>query len=69
MEIVVQKGWGEDRLFRECERAKRTKHVLNGATMIPSVMTTFGNLGPSAVSYLQSLADVACSTGLVDRGV
>ena len=30
--------------------------------MIPLVMTTFGNLGP-AESYLQSLADVACSTG------
>ena len=28
--------------LRECERAKREKHVLNGATMIPLVMTTFG---------------------------
>ena len=26
-------------------------------------------LGPSAESYLKSLADVACSTGFVDRGV
>ena len=43
--------------------------MLNGATMIPLVMTTFGKLGPSAESYLQSLADVACSTGFVDRGV
>ena len=51
------------------ERAKREKHVLNGATMIPLVMTTFGKLGPSAESYLQGLADVACSTGFVDRGV
>ena len=45
------------------------KHVLNGATMIPLVMTTFGKLGPSAESYLNTLADVACSTGFVDRGV
>ena len=37
--------------------------------MIPLVMTTFGKLGPSAESYLKSLADVACSTGSVDRGV
>ena len=65
----VERGWDESRLLRECERAKRVKHVLNGATMIPLVMTTFGKLGPSAESYLQSLADVACSTGFVDRGV
>ena len=45
-------------MLRECVRAKREKLVLNGATMIPSVMTTFGTLGPSAESYLQSLADV-----------
>ena len=32
----VQKGWDESGLLRECERAKRSKHVLNGATtMIP----------------------------------
>ena len=37
--------------------------------MIPLVMTTFGKLGPSAESYLKSLADVACSTGCVYRGV
>ena len=37
--------------------------------MIPLVMTTVGQLGPSAESYLKSLADVACSTGCVDRGV
>ena len=37
--------------------------------MIPLDMTTFGKLGPSAESYLKSLADVACSTGCVDRGV
>ena len=43
--------------------------MLDGATTIPLVMTTFGKLGPSAELYLQSLADVACSTGFVDRGV
>ena len=37
--------------------------------MIPLVMTTFGKLGPSAESYLKKLADVACSTGCVHRGV
>ena len=67
--IYVERGWDESRLLRECERAKREKHVLNGATMIPLVMTTFGKLGPSAESYLKSLADVACSTGFVDHGV
>ena len=34
-----------------------------------ALMTTFGELGPSAESYLKKLADVACSTGCVDRGV
>ena len=43
--------------------------MLNGATMIPLVLTTFGKLCPSAESYLKSLANVACSTGCVDRGV
>jgi hypothetical protein len=43
--------------------------VLNGATMDPLVMSTFGNLGPAAEGYLQNLASVACSTGVVDRGV
>ena len=37
--------------------------------MVPLVMTTFGKLGASTVAYLNSLADVACSVGLVDRGV
>ena len=37
--------------------------------MNPLVMTTFGKLGPSAESYLQRLADAACSIGFVDRGV
>ena len=65
----VQKSWDESRLLRECESAKREKHVLTGATMIPLVMTTLGKLGPFAESYLQSLADFACSTSFVDRGV
>ena len=39
------------RLIQECERAKRDKHVLNGATMVPLAMTTFGTLGPSAEAY------------------
>ena len=56
-------------MLRECERAKREKNVLNGATRIPLVMTTLGKLGPSAEKYLQNSADVACSTGFVDLGV
>ena len=43
--------------------------MLNGAIMIPLDMTSLGKLGPSTESYLQSLADVACCTGCVDRGV
>jgi hypothetical protein len=43
--------------------------VLNGATMVPLVMSTFGKLGPAAEGYLQNLASVACSTGVLDRGV
>ena len=56
----------EARLFSECEGAKRNKHVLNGATMVPLVVTTFGKMGPSAQGFLQSSADVACSTGVAD---
>ena len=37
------------RLVRECDRAIREKHVFNGATMIPFVMTTFGELGLSLI--------------------
>jgi hypothetical protein len=54
-------------LFREAEQAKTRKHVLNGATMVPLLMSTFGKLGPAAEGYLQNLA--TCSTGVVDRGV
>jgi hypothetical protein len=32
-------------------------------------MTSFGKLGPAAESYLQSLASIVCSTGVVDRGM
>ena len=55
-------------MFSECEYAKRNKHVLNGVTMGPLVVTTFRKLGPSAQGFSQSLTDVACSTGVVDRG-
>ena len=30
----IQRGWDEARLLRECERAQRDMHVLNGA-MLP----------------------------------
>ena len=56
-------------MISECEVAKRNKHALNGATMVPLVMTTFRKLGPSAQGFLQSLADIACSTGDVDHGL
>jgi hypothetical protein len=32
-------------------------------------MTSFGKVGPAAENYLQSLAIIACSTGVVDRGM
>ena len=44
-------------------------HVLNGAAMGSLVMTTFVKLGPSAQGFLQSLADVACYTDVLDRGL
>jgi hypothetical protein len=62
-------GKSESVMFREAEQAETRKHVLNGATMVPLVMSTFGKLGPAAELYLQNLASVACSTGVVDRGV
>ena len=64
----LRRGLNEATLFSNREGAKRNKHVLNGATMLPLVVTAFGKLGPSARGFLQSLADVACSTGVVDRG-
>jgi hypothetical protein len=45
------------------------KHVLNGATMIPLVMPSFGKLGPAAEGYLQSLAAIPCSKGVVEWGM
>jgi hypothetical protein len=62
-------GKSESVLFREAEQAKTRKHVLDGATMVPLVMSTFGKLGPAAEGYLQNLASVACSTGVVGRDV
>ena len=41
----------------------------NEATMVPLVMPTFGKLTPSAQAFLQRLSDVACSNGVVDRGM
>ena len=35
--------------------------------MVPLVVTAFGKLDPSAQGFLQSLLDVASSTGIVDR--
>ena len=64
----IRRGLDEARLISHCEVAKRNKHVLNGATMVPLAKTNFGKLGPSAQGFLQSLADVACSTVAVDRG-
>ena len=64
----VRRGMDEARLFGEGEGAKRNKHVLYGATMVPLVVTTYGKLGPSAQGFLQRLADVACCTCVVDRG-
>ena len=37
--------------------------------MAPLVMATFGKLGLSAAAYLQILADVACSTSVVDVSI
>jgi hypothetical protein len=62
-------GKSESVLFREAEQAKTWKHVLNGATMVTLVMSTFGKLGTAAEGYLQNLATVACSTGVAHRGV
>ena len=64
----VEPGLDEASLFSGCIDTKRNQHVLNGATMFPLVVTTFGKLGPVAQGFLQSLPDVACSTGVVDHG-
>jgi hypothetical protein len=45
------------------------KDGLIGASMVPVVVSTFGKLGPGADGYVQNLATVACSTGVIDRGM
>ena len=63
-----ERGLDEASSFSECKKdAKRNKHVSNRATMFPLLVTTFSKLRP-AQGFLQSLDDVACSTGVVDRG-
>jgi hypothetical protein len=42
---------------------------MHSATMVPLVMSTLAQLGPAAEGYFQNCATVACSTGVVDRGV
>jgi hypothetical protein len=59
----------ESDLFREAEQARTRKHVLNCANMVPLVMSTVGKFGPGAEGYLQNVATVTCSTGVIDRGV
>jgi hypothetical protein len=49
-------GKSESVLFRDAEQAKTRKHVLNGATMVPLVMSMLGKLGPAAEGYLQNIA-------------
>ena len=36
-------------MFGECEWAKRNKYVLNGATMVPWVMSTSGQERPEQI--------------------
>ena len=40
----VRRGLDEATLIRECEVAKRNKHVLNGATMVLLVLLLLGLL-------------------------
>jgi hypothetical protein len=44
-------------------------YIVGCNTMVPLVVSTFGKLGPAAEGYLQNIASVACSIGVVDRGV
>ena len=57
------------RLLIHSENVPVVNIAFTKRSMSPLVMTTFGKLGRSAESYMQSLADVALSTGFVDRGV
>jgi hypothetical protein len=56
-------------LCREAEQAKTRKHVLNGATSVPLVKSTFVKHGPAAEGYLQYSETVTVSTGVVDSEV
>ena len=40
MKSYLRRGLDEASLFSECEGGKRNKHVLNGAIMVPLVVTT-----------------------------
>ena len=64
----VECGWDEAYVFSAFKGANRHKHVLNGATVVSLVMTALSKLGPSAQGFLQSLANLACCTGVVDLG-
>jgi hypothetical protein len=48
-------GQSKSGLFRAAEQAKTRTHVLNGATMVPLVMSPFGKLEPAAEGCLQNL--------------
>ena len=57
--------WGSYvRRLDQSKKNKRRKHV---EPLKPSIERS--KLCPSAQGFLQSLADVACSTGVVDRGL
>ena len=49
----IERGWDEIRLIRDYEGGKLSRHVLNGATMVRVVISTFGKLCP-AQGFLQS---------------
>ena len=59
-------GWGHG-----CHCLGQSAVFLRVVSLAPCAcsLTTFGKRGPSAKAYLQTLADVACSTGVVDRGL
>ena len=61
----LRRGLDEAILFRDW---KYSMNMLMGL-LVRLVATTFGNLCPSAQAFLQSVADVACSTGVLDRGL
>jgi uncharacterized membrane protein YeiB len=61
--------WASANLLCFVKLNKTTKHVMYGATTVSLVMSTFGNHGPAAEGSVQNLACVACSTGVVHRGL